>query len=133
MRLLALVLAAAALAVAGCGGSSNNSSSSSSNSTPTSTPASPSGGLTVTADPGGAISWDKHSLSAKAGKVTITLVNKSTTPHALEVEGHGVEQKTMTFSGSSAKLSLKLKPGKYEYYCPVPGHKATMNGTLTVS
>ena len=131
MRLLALVLAAAALAVAGCGGSSNNSSSS--NSTPTSAPASSSGPLTVTADPGGAISWDKHSLSAKAGKVTITLVNKSTTPHALEVEGKGVEQKTKTFSGSSAKLSVKLKPGKYEYYCPVPGHKATMNGTLTVS
>jgi plastocyanin len=132
MRLLPLVLAAAALAVAGCGGSSNNSSGSS-NSTPTSTPAGSSGPLTVTADPGGAISWDKHSLSAKAGKVSITLVNKSTTPHALEVEGNGVEQKTMTFSGSSAKLSLELKPGKYKYYCPVPGHKATMNGTLTVS
>jgi uncharacterized cupredoxin-like copper-binding protein len=87
----------------------------------------------VTADPGGAISWDKHSLSAKAGKVTVTLVNKSTTPHGIEVEGNGVEKKTKIFSGGSAKLTANLKPGKYEYYCPVPGHKATMNGTLTVS
>ena len=132
MRYIALVLAAAALTAAGCG-SSNNSTSSGSNPTSTPTSSGASGGLTVTADPGGAISWHKHSLSAKAGKVTVTLLNKSTTPHALEIEGNGVEQKTMTFSGSSAKLSLNLKPGKYEYYCPVPGHKATMNGTLTVS
>ena len=132
MRYIVLAAAAAALAVAGCGGSSNSSSSS--NSTPTSTPTSAAGGgLTVTADPGGAITWDKHSLSAKSGKVTITLVNQSTTPHAIEVEGNGVEQKTKQITGSSVKLSLSLKPGKYEYYCPVPGHKATMHGTLTVS
>jgi plastocyanin len=130
MRIIALVLAAAALAVAGCGGSNSNSGTSS---TPTSTPAAGGGPLTVTADPGGAISWDKHSLSAKAGKVTITLVNQSTTAHAIEVEGNGVEKKTKQFTGGSVKLSLNLKPGKYEYYCPVPGHKQTMNGTLTVS
>jgi uncharacterized cupredoxin-like copper-binding protein len=132
MRYIALVLAAAALTAAGCGGSSN-SSSSNSTSTSSSKSSGSAGGLTVTADPGGAISWDKQSLSAKAGKVTITLVNQSTTPHAIEVEGNGVEKKTKTFSGGSKKLSVNLKPGKYEYYCPVPGHKATMHGTLTVS
>jgi uncharacterized cupredoxin-like copper-binding protein len=31
-------------------------------------------------------------------------------------------------------VSVKLKPGKYEFYCPVPGHKAKgMEGTLVVS
>ena len=31
-------------------------------------------------------------------------------------------------------MTANLKPGKYEFYCPVDGHKAAgMKGTLTVS
>jgi len=134
--LLALMLTAGVLAAAGCGGDDSGGSSGSSGGTGTSSSSSSSssgGGLTVTADPNGAISWDKTSLGAKAGKVTLKLVNDSQTPHAIEVEGNGVEKKTKTITGSSADLTVDLKPGKYEFYCPVPGHKATMHGTLTVS
>jgi plastocyanin len=132
--LIALVLAAGALTAAGCGGDDNSSSGdSSSGGTGTSSDSGGSAPLTVTADPGGAISWDKSTLSAKAGKVTLKLDNQSSTPHAIEVEGNGVEEETKTITGGDASVTVDLKPGKYEYYCPVGDHRKTMKGTLTVS
>ena len=143
---LIALLAATALIAAGCGGSDNSSSdNSSSNSSgtqgnttdSTSTPAGGGGAastLKLTADPGGALKFDTTTLSAKAGKVTVVMDNQSQTPHAVEVEGGGVEKKTQTVTGGSAKVTVDLKPGKYEFYCPVDGHKAAgMKGTLTVS
>jgi plastocyanin len=143
---LAAPLVAAALVAAGCGGGNDNSSGSSGNnsnatsSTTSTTSSAASGGgggstIKLGADPGGALKFDKTQLTAKAGNVTIDFDNSSQTPHAVEVEGNGVEKKTGTITGSSAKLTLgKLKPGKYEFYCPVDGHKqAGMKGTLTVS
>jgi uncharacterized cupredoxin-like copper-binding protein len=130
--LIAIVLTAGALTAAGCGGDDSSSGGSSGG---TGTSSSGGGGqtLTVTADPGGALSWDKTSLDAKAGKVTLQIDNQSSTPHAIEVEGNGVEEETKTVTGGNADVTVDLKPGKYEYYCPVPGHKKTMHGTLTVS
>jgi uncharacterized cupredoxin-like copper-binding protein len=143
---LIALLAATALIAAGCGGSDNNSSDNSSNSSSgtqgnTSDTTSTGGGgggaassLKLTADPGGALKFTTTTLSAKAGKVTVTMDNASQTPHAVEIEGNGVEKKTNTVTGGSAKVTVDLKPGKYEFYCPVDGHKAAgMKGTLTVS
>jgi plastocyanin len=133
--LIALVLAAGALTAAGCGGD-DSSSSSSGSSGGTGTSSSSGGGetLTVTADPGGAISWDKTKLDAKAGNVTLKLVNDSDSPHAIELEGNGIEeQKTDVITKSSTDVTVDLKPGTYEYYCPVDQHRKTMKGTLTVS
>jgi uncharacterized cupredoxin-like copper-binding protein len=146
---LAALLTAAALAVAGCGGGDDNSSGSSGNnsnasntsSTTSTTSSAASGGggastIKLGADPGGGLKFDKTQLTAKAGNVTIDFNNPSQTPHAVEVEGNGLEEKkTNVITGGSATLTLgKLKPGKYEFYCPVPGHKqAGMKGTLTVS
>ena len=132
--LIALVLAAGVLTAAGCGGDDDDSSGSSGG---TGTEESSGGGgggetLTVTADPGGAISWDKTELSAKAGKVTLKIVNESDIPHAIEVEGNGVEEETDTVTGKNAEKTVDLKPGTYEYYCPVGDHRETMKGTLTV-
>lgn len=126
--ILALGLAALALAAAGCGGGGDNGG------TPAGSGSSAASGetLTVTADPGGAISWDKTSLSAKPGKVTLRLVNQSSTPHAIEIEGNGIEAKTKTVTGGEADVTENLPAGKYEYYCPVDSHKQTMKGTLTV-
>jgi uncharacterized cupredoxin-like copper-binding protein len=60
--------------------------------------------------------------------------NPSQTPHAVEVEGKGVEEETKTLTQGTAKITVDLKPGKYEFYCPVDGHRqAGMEGTLTVS
>ena len=60
------------------------------------------------------------SSSITAGPVTFTVTNTGTIPHAFEVEGQGVEQETTVIQpGSSATLTLTLKPGTYEAYCPV--------------
>jgi uncharacterized cupredoxin-like copper-binding protein len=144
--ILAAILASLALVAAGCGGDDNSSSSSDSsgaqgNGGSTSEPSSGGGSggaaskLTVTADPGGALKFDKTSLSTKAGKVTVTMDNPSSTPHALNIEGNGIEEKgTKTLTQGKASVTVNLKAGKYEFYCPVDGHKAAgMEGTLTVS
>ena len=93
--ILALLLAAGVLLAAGCGDDEDEGGGGSA-ATPEATEE-PSGGgggggeaLTLTADPGGAISWEPGELSAPAGSVTITLVNESDTPHAVEVEVNGV-------------------------------------------
>jgi uncharacterized cupredoxin-like copper-binding protein len=64
------------------------------------------------------------------------MTNTSSIPHAVEMEGGGIEKKgaVVTGGGSVSRVTAKLKPGKYEFYCPVDGHKAAgMKGTLTVS
>jgi plastocyanin len=55
-----------------------------------------------------------------AGQVTFTVMNGGTIPHAFEVEGGGTEKATPLIQpGASATLTLALKPGTYEVYCPV--------------
>src|SRR5882672_8504035 len=55
-----------------------------------------------------------------AGSVTFTIMNTGSIPHAFEVEGQGIEKETGVIQpGSSATLTLTLKPGTYEVYCPV--------------
>jgi plastocyanin len=90
--------------------------------------------LRLGADPGGALEFDKESLQATAGKVTIAFDNPATVPHAVEVEGGGVEEETETITQGSARLTVNLKAGEYKFYCPVGNHEqAGMVGTLTVS
>jgi plastocyanin len=145
--LLVCGAAAAALAVAGCGGGGSSSSSSASStpapaSTPaaaTSTPAQTTAGgggqaLKISADAGGALKFNTKTLSAKAGKVTITMANPSQLPHGVAVEGNGVDKDgKVVQNGGNSTVTVTLKPGKYTFYCPVPGHRqAGMQGTLTV-
>ena len=73
-------------------------------------------------------------LTAKAGKVTITMTNASPLEHNVTIEEKGkVLGATPTFAGGARTLTLNLKPGTYKFYCSVPGHRAAgMEGTLTV-
>jgi plastocyanin len=131
--IIALLLSAGALLAAGCGDDDDGGNGGAS--TPEATQDSSGGAeaLTLTADPGGAISWEPGELSAPAGSVTIKLVNDSDIPHAVEVEGNGVEEESETITGGETELSVDLEPGTYEYYCPVDDHKGQgMEGTLTV-
>jgi uncharacterized cupredoxin-like copper-binding protein len=150
MRALSLIvlLCAFAIPVAGCGGDDDDGGSSggggSSTGSSNATTKEDTGGgassggaaqtLKIAADPSGALKFDKSSLTAKAGKVTIVMDNPSDLPHAVEIEGNGVEAEGETVQkGGVSKASAEVKPGTYEFYCPVDGHKqAGMEGTLTV-
>jgi plastocyanin len=93
--------------------------------------------LALAADPSGQLKFDKTTLTAKAGKVQITFTNDSPVPHNVTVQsgtsGPAIAA-TPTFSKGSKTITMTLKPGKYTYYCSVPGHReAGMLGTLTVS
>ena len=71
----------------------------------------------------------------KPGNYTFKVTNNGMIGHALEIEGHGVEQKTGTIQpGKTATLQVSLtKAGSYEVYCPIDGHRDKgMKATLTV-
>jgi plastocyanin len=142
-------LAATLLVLAGCGSSSSSSSSypastaaqapaTSPASTSTSTPANGAGGsekISLEANPEGQLAFNSKALTAKAGKVAIEFVNKSSLAHNVTIESASGEKAgaTPTFSGGSKTLSVNLKPGTYKFFCSVPGHRqAGMEGTITV-
>ena len=133
------MVAAAALLFAGCGGDDEESGASAAQSTPSATATEAAGGeastLKIEADPDGAKAFTETKLTAKAGSVTIEFANASQLPHAVEIEGNGIEEETETVTGEDAPpLTVDLKPGEYEFYCPVGNHRAQgMEGTLTVS
>jgi uncharacterized cupredoxin-like copper-binding protein len=145
-RPCAVALGLACFGLAACGGSDKSSSSSSSSGGGSKTSASSSGGsasggaetkLALTAtEGGGKFGFSKKTATAKAGTVTLTLDNPSSdqAPHAIAVEGAGVDKDGKpTPPGGTSTVTAKLKPGKYEFYCPVDGHRqAGMEGTLTV-
>jgi plastocyanin len=144
-----LVIGSALVALAGCGSSGSSSTSSSASTTrapaasSTSTsaasapaPASAGAAPALAADPSGMLKFDKTTLSAKAGKATISFTNSSPTPHNLTIQSSSgaVVGATPTFAGATKMLAATLKPGTYTFFCSVPGHRqAGMQGTLTVS
>jgi plastocyanin len=137
MRWMTLLAVTAVLALAGCGGSDEKSSGSSSSSSSSNSSSSSGGGgetLKLAADKS-ALKFDKTSLTAKAGKVTLEMENPSQLPHAVAIKGNGVDVDGKTVgNGETSTASTDLKPGTYTFYCPVPGHEAAgMKGTLTVN
>lgn len=91
--------------------------------------------LSLSADPSGALKYNKDALNANAGNITIAFVNESSTPHDVTVEGDGKELgATKEFTKGSETLKLEdVKAGTYTFFCSVPGHEqAGMKGTLTV-
>jgi plastocyanin len=81
------------------------------------------------------LAFNTKTLHAKRGTVTIVMSNPSSTPHAIAVEGHGIDKDGKTVGkGKTSRVTVKLKRGTYTFYCPVDGHKAAgMKGKLIVS
>ena len=92
------------------------------------------GTLLMPADPNGQLAYITKVATAPAGALEIESKNASATPHDIALEGNGVDEKGETVSnGGVSKISVTLKPGKYTYYCSLPGHReGGMQGTLTV-
>jgi plastocyanin len=137
--------------VAGCGGSSKKSNASTTATTSTTgTATKPAGGgattLHLDADPSGALKFigpdgaelgtgAKNGLKATAGSVTLEMANPSTVAHAIAVKGTGIQRRLGPTVGKDglSTVNATLKPGKYEFYCPVDGHEsAGMKGILIV-
>ena len=80
--------------------------------------------------------FDPSDPTAKSGEVTFNLKNDGQTTHSLEIEdvnGEDVELEGDVSPGSSGTVKADLKPGTYEFYCPVDNHKEMgMTGEITV-
>ena len=121
----AAAAALVAIAIAGCGGGGTSAA-----------PPSNGGGqrLSLRADPSGQLRFDKKTLQANSGKVTIVMSNPASVSHDVSIEGAGVDAHgEVVGKGGTSQVSADLKPGTYTFYCSVPGHReAGMQGTLTV-
>ena len=130
--------AIALLALAGCGGSNDNSSpnTGTSGGSGSTGGASATGGnkLTISAD-SSQLKYNVSKLTAKAGKVTITMDNRSPLQHDVAIKGGGVSANgKIVGQGGKSVVTADLKPGTYEFYCSVDGHEAAgMKGDLVVN
>jgi plastocyanin len=140
--LAALIAAFAVLAVAGCGGGDDSSSTEATTSSSTTEQTSGgggggSGGGGETIDVSETdFKLDPADPTVKAGQVTINATNDGQTTHNIEIEGNGIEETTLPNDlapGDNGSLTVDLKPGTYEWYCPVANHKDLgMKGEVTV-
>jgi len=75
------------------------------------------------------------STTIGAGSYRFDVKNDGKIDHDFVIKGNGVDEKTPTIgAGESATLDVDLKPGTYDVYCSIPGHKqAGMDLKLTVS
>jgi plastocyanin len=99
------------------------------------------GKLAIDANPTGQLAYASSKALATPGAVTVTMNNMSGVMHniAFEAGENGATAKGPVIAASSfiskgaTTVKLSLKPGKYTFFCEVPGHRqAGMYGTLTV-
>lgn len=142
-----LALALASVALVACGGSDNSTSTAETGGETSAGAAAESGeksggneasgGSTVKfeADPGGELAYTTNEATAEAGEVTIDFNNPQGLTHDVAIEDSSGETigKTELIASEETSAKVNLKPGKYTFYCSVPGHReAGMEGTLTV-
>jgi plastocyanin len=89
------------------------------------------GKLTIAAIDGTAYQYTK--ASAKAGKITVDMPNKSSIEHNIALKNVNGAAGKIVPQGQTSTFTTVLKPGTYTFFCEVPGHEAAgMKGTLTV-
>ncbi|MFN8225050.1 MAG: plastocyanin/azurin family copper-binding protein [Gaiellales bacterium] len=82
-------------------------------------------GFTISLKQGG-----KNVKSLKKGTYTLS-VNDKTSAHNFVLEGPGVERQVTTVPGTGKKtVKVKLRAGKYKFYCAP--HESSMFGFVTV-
>jgi plastocyanin len=93
--------------------------------------------LAVDSPADGGLVFEPSGLEARPGSLTITYANPSPVPHslALATANGNVLGETSVFTASEESVDIPdLAPGKYVFYCTVPGHReGGMEGDLTVT
>ena len=95
------------------------------------------GKLEIDANPDGQLAYVVSSATAPAGALEIDSRNASGTPHDIALEdgtsGRVLGDGEIVSNGGVSRVSVTLRPGRYAFYCTVPGHReGGMQGTLTV-
>jgi mono/diheme cytochrome c family protein len=95
------------------------------------------GRLEIDANPDGQLAYEVSSAAAGAGALQIDSRNASSVPHDIALQegtaGRVLGQGRTVSNGGVSTVSVSLRPGRYTFYCTLPGHReAGMQGTLTV-
>jgi hypothetical protein len=120
--LVVLLLAVTGVTLAACGGGDGDSETT----------------LQLTADPSGAPKFDKSSLTADAGKITIELNNPTKTPQNVAVKDqagkvYGITNEGQYVTNGTASVELDLDAGSYIYYSTYDNvRNEGMSGILSV-
>src|SRR5438067_1808844 len=92
--------------------------------------------LRLAAKSGISFRFNKTRLNAKAGSVQLVMSNPrgARVRHGIAVQGQGVDKDGRAVSpGHNSTVTVTLRPGRYTFYCPVPGHRRLgMHGVLVV-
>jgi plastocyanin len=85
---------------------------------------------------GFALAFDKKSLRAPAGRVSLVFTNRSDLAHNVAIRGRRLatpRRGRIVGPGKVSRVTVTLKPGRYTFFCSVFGHESGgMRGTLVV-
>jgi plastocyanin len=95
------------------------------------------GKLEIDANPDGQLAYQVSSATAPTGALEIDSRNDATIPHDIALQqgtdGAVLGNGETVSNGGVSSVSVALRPGRYTFYCTLPGHReAGMQGTLTV-
>jgi plastocyanin len=103
----------------------------------TSGAATPSETIEVSSPEDGGLIFEPDGLESQPGNLTIDYDNPSPVPHSIAVataNGNVLGETTPAANGKQTLDVTNLAPGKYVFYCTVPGHReGGMEGNLTVT
>jgi len=74
--------------------------------------------------------FSQNELISENGQVSLHLANKDLWWHTFTIDELGVDLKVPM--GAEREVKFSAPAGTYQYYCSIPGHEATMHGTLTI-
>jgi plastocyanin len=95
-----------------------------------SAPARPAATYSLSADRS-QLKFNKSTIRARAGSVTLRMSNPSSLPHNVGIKGRSVGR--TVGRGGTSTVTARLRRGTYTYYCAVGSHeRAGMKGRLVV-
>ncbi|HMJ03602.1 MAG TPA: c-type cytochrome [Conexibacter sp.] len=95
------------------------------------------GRLEIPADPNGQLAYLVSRASATPGALEIDSRNDASIAHDIALQegtdGADLGKGETVSNGGVSRLSVNVRPGRYTFYCTLPGHReGGMEGTLSV-